>query len=257
MTARTPHPRPPRSGPRLLDRLGLGTPEVRAWALYDVGNSAAVTSIVTAIFPIYFARVAAADLPPTLATQRYALATTLGLAIVAGLAPLLGSLADVRPVKKLLLGAFAAAGATAVGALFFVGRGDWLRASSSRQRSSSCSMSVSTGASSSTTRSCPTSPGARTCTGSPPPATPWGIWAAESSSRLSSPGSPTRRSSGSRRVRPPPLRRRRSRPGSPSPPWHSGGSSSRCHSWRAPASRRSRQPGHPLAVRSGGSPSPW
>jgi UMF1 family MFS transporter len=63
----------------LLERLGLHRPELRAWALYDVANSAAVTSVITAIFPIYFARVAAADLAPAVATQRYALATTAGL----------------------------------------------------------------------------------------------------------------------------------------------------------------------------------
>jgi UMF1 family MFS transporter len=112
----------------LLERLGLGRPELRAWALYDVANSAAVTSVLTALLPIYFARVAAADLPPAEATQRFALATTIGLAAVALLAPLLGTIADVRPVKKRLLGAFAALGAAATALLFLVGRGDWLLA---------------------------------------------------------------------------------------------------------------------------------
>ena len=87
----------------LLGRLGLDRPELRAWALYDVANSAAVTSVLTAILPIYFARVAAAELPPAVATQRFALATTVGLAVVAVLAPVLGTLADVRPVKKRML----------------------------------------------------------------------------------------------------------------------------------------------------------
>jgi UMF1 family MFS transporter len=113
---------------RLLERLGLGRPALRAWALYDVANSAAVTSVLTALLPIYFARVAAADLAPAVATQRFALATTAGLAIVAVLAPVLGTLADVRPVKKRLLGAFVGIGATATAFLFFVGRGDWLLA---------------------------------------------------------------------------------------------------------------------------------
>lgn len=111
-----------------LERLGLGRPELRAWALYDVANSAAVTSVVTAILPIYFARVAAADLPPAVATQRFALATAIGLAIVAVLAPVLGTCADVRPVKKRLLAAFAVLGASATALLFGVGRGDWVLA---------------------------------------------------------------------------------------------------------------------------------
>jgi UMF1 family MFS transporter len=116
----------PQARPGFLERLCLHRPELRAWALYDVANSAAVTSVVTAIFPIYFARVAAAGLPPAVATQRYALATTVGLVCVAALAPVLGTLADVRPVKKALLGGFAALGAAATAALALVGHGDWL-----------------------------------------------------------------------------------------------------------------------------------
>jgi len=114
--------------PGLLARLGLGRPELRAWALYDCGNSAAVTSVLTAILPIYFARVAAADLAPAQATQRFALATTAGLAVVALLAPVLGALADLRPMKIRLLAAFAALGAVGCAALFLVERGDWLLA---------------------------------------------------------------------------------------------------------------------------------
>jgi UMF1 family MFS transporter len=87
-----------------------------------------VTSVITAILPIYFARVAAADLAPATATQRYALATTIGLVCVAVLAPVLGSLADVRPLKKRLLGAFAALGAAGTAGLYFVGQGDWVLA---------------------------------------------------------------------------------------------------------------------------------
>lgn len=116
------------STPSWLDRLGLGRPEVRAWALYDVANSAAVTSIVTAIFPIYFASVAAADLPKERATQVLAVANTVSLALVAALAPALGSLVDVRPWKKRLLGGFAVLGAAAVAMMFFIERGDWLLA---------------------------------------------------------------------------------------------------------------------------------
>jgi UMF1 family MFS transporter len=114
--------------PRLLEKLGLGRPELRAWALYDVANSAAVTSVLTALLPIYFARVAASELAPAVATQRFALATTVGLAVVALLAPVLGTLADVRAAKKRLLGAFAGLGASATALLFFVGPGDWLLA---------------------------------------------------------------------------------------------------------------------------------
>src|SRR5690606_884599 len=56
-------------------RLGLGTPEVRAWALYDWANSAFITTIVAAIFPIYYNSVAAAGLAPDVSAFRFSIAT--------------------------------------------------------------------------------------------------------------------------------------------------------------------------------------
>jgi MFS transporter, UMF1 family len=110
----------------ILERLALHRPELRAWAMYDWANSAFVTTVVTAVFPIYFSSVAAADLPPAVATARYALATTCALVLVALASPLLGAVADVTPVKKRLLGAFLVLGVTATALLWLVGRGDWL-----------------------------------------------------------------------------------------------------------------------------------
>src|SRR4051794_30038183 len=75
---------------RLLEALGLQRPELRAWALYDWANSAMMTTIIAAVFPIYFSDVAGADLRPEVATQRFALASTLGMAIIAVLSPVLG-----------------------------------------------------------------------------------------------------------------------------------------------------------------------
>lgn len=111
---------------RLLHRLGLGTREARAWALYDWANSAMVTTIITAVYPIYFGQVAGATLPAGEATVRFGLATTVALAVVAVLAPLLGAVADSAPLKKPLLLAFAALGVLSTAGLFFVGHGDWL-----------------------------------------------------------------------------------------------------------------------------------
>ena len=110
----------------LLDRLGLGRRELRAWAMYDWANSAFWTTIVAAIFPIYFQKVAAAGLVAAVATSRFAWATTLSIMIVAIVAPLLGSLADRAPLKKPLLAVFLAIGAVATAAMFFIARGDWL-----------------------------------------------------------------------------------------------------------------------------------
>jgi UMF1 family MFS transporter len=97
----------------------------RAWILYDWANSAFVTTIVTAVYPVYFQEVAAAGLPRVRATTLYAGATTVALVVVAVLGPILGSIADERAAKKRLLGVFTGLGALSSIALAAVGKGDW------------------------------------------------------------------------------------------------------------------------------------
>jgi UMF1 family MFS transporter len=97
--------------------------------MYDWANSAFVTTIMTAVFPIYYSSVAGATLAPEAATFRYGVATTLGLIVIALAAPLLGAIADLVPVKKRMLGTFLALGVTATASMYFVQRGDWLLAS--------------------------------------------------------------------------------------------------------------------------------
>lgn len=116
------------SRPGLLDQLGLHRRELRAWAMYDWANSAFQTTIIAAVFPIYFQRVAAADLPGAVATERFAWATTIAILIVAIVAPVLGALADYAGCKKKFLAGFLVMGLAATGAMFFIGRGDWLLA---------------------------------------------------------------------------------------------------------------------------------
>jgi MFS transporter, UMF1 family len=110
---------------RLLATLGLGRRDLWAWAMYDWANSAFQTTIIAAIFPIYFQKVAAADVAGPLATARFAWATTISIVIVAVVAPLLGAIADYAAVKKRFLAVFLAIGATATAAMYFIGRGDW------------------------------------------------------------------------------------------------------------------------------------
>ncbi|MPZ19013.1 MAG: MFS transporter [Luteitalea sp.] len=114
--------------PSFLERVALHRPELRAWALYDWANSAFMTTVVAAIFPIYFSTVAAADLPATTATFRFGIATTLALAAVAVMAPVLGAIADYSAAKKRFLVAFQTLGVLATAAMWFIGRGDWLLA---------------------------------------------------------------------------------------------------------------------------------
>jgi len=110
----------------LLERIGLGRRDLRAWAMYDWANSAFWTTIVAAIFPIYFQKVAAAGLPSAVATSRFAWGTTLSILVMAVIAPVLGSVADRAPIKKKLLAVFVGIGAAATGAMFFIHRGEWL-----------------------------------------------------------------------------------------------------------------------------------
>ena len=110
----------------LMERLGLGRRDLRAWAMYDWANSAVQTTIIAAIFPIYFQKVASAGTPGPVATSRFAWATTIAILIVAVIAPLLGAVADYAAVKKRLLAVFLAIGACAAAAMFFITRGDWL-----------------------------------------------------------------------------------------------------------------------------------
>ena len=108
-----------------LSRLGLHRPELRAWAWYDWANSAFMTTVVAAVFPIYYAKVAADGLGDATAMFRFGIATTIALAATAVLAPILGALADATGGKKRLLAAFAGIGIAATAGLALVGRGDW------------------------------------------------------------------------------------------------------------------------------------
>lgn len=113
----------------ILNALGLHRPELRAWAMYDFGISAMQTTITTAVFPIFFVKVAAADLPGTGGAQWWANANTIGAVMIAILAPILGALADFKAAKKKFLIGFLLLGVSATAAMFFISRGQVLYAS--------------------------------------------------------------------------------------------------------------------------------
>ena len=112
-----------------LEKLGLGRPELRAWAMYDWANSAMACTIVTAVFPVYYGSVACAGMTRERATQWFSLWTTVAMVIIAVISPLLGTIADFNGQKKRMLGGFVALGVTSVAAMFFIYQGDWLLAS--------------------------------------------------------------------------------------------------------------------------------
>jgi len=108
-----------------LERGCLHRPEARAWALYDWANSAMVTVVITAVYPIYYQSVAAQGVDPDRAQAFYFYATAASLALVALLAVPLGSLGDRRAWRKPLLGVAAGIGMLSTALLYFVGEGDW------------------------------------------------------------------------------------------------------------------------------------
>ena len=114
---------------RILSKVGLVTPEQRAWAWYDCANSAYFTTIVTAVFPAFYATYAADGLEPAQATARFGAITTISVAFIAFGSPILGAIADFTGVKKKLLVVFMMIGVTAAAAMVLIERGDWMLAS--------------------------------------------------------------------------------------------------------------------------------
>jgi UMF1 family MFS transporter len=110
----------------LLENIGLGRPELRAWAMYDWANSAYQTTVIAAVFPIYYIRVAAAGVEEADALARLAWASAIAICIVALVAPLLGAIADYAAVKKRLLGVFMGIGVASCFAMFWITEGEWM-----------------------------------------------------------------------------------------------------------------------------------
>jgi UMF1 family MFS transporter len=115
--------------PSLLARLGLDRPELRAWAMFDWATSAVPTTVMVAVFPIYFVKVAGAGLAESGATQRLATINSIALVIIALLSPVLGAVSDYSAAKKRFTAGFMLLGAAATAALWTVHTGDLQRAS--------------------------------------------------------------------------------------------------------------------------------
>lgn len=102
---------------------------IRAWTMYDWGNSAFATTIMAAVLPVYYSTVAGANLPKNIATAYWGYTTAFAALIAALISPVLGAVADFRGSKKKFLTAFMVIGVTATALLYFVRTGDYLLAS--------------------------------------------------------------------------------------------------------------------------------
>jgi UMF1 family MFS transporter len=113
----------------VFSRKSSDSKAVNAWCMYDWANSAFATTILAAVFPIYYGRVAGADLPGNQATVYYGYTASLALLMVALTAPILGAIADHSRSKKKFLLAFAALGIVFTASMVTVKTGDWAAAS--------------------------------------------------------------------------------------------------------------------------------
>jgi UMF1 family MFS transporter len=110
----------------VLRKLGLETRAQRAWALYDVANSAWMTTTMTAIFPVLFVGLATgAGLADPQARSYLAFATSISTILVGLLGPLMGAIADLRGSKKAFLAAFVGLGVVCSFALYFSSAERW------------------------------------------------------------------------------------------------------------------------------------
>lgn len=106
-----------------LESLGLHRPELRAWATYEMAFGALAT-INTAVFPIYFVKVAGAEVGGNEATATLALVSSVALGIAALVAPVLGAFADQAPIKKRGLALAMLLGVAACVGMWWIERGD-------------------------------------------------------------------------------------------------------------------------------------
>ena len=102
------------------------TKQAKSWAMYDWANSAFYVVIITALYPVYFSKVAGVDLPGNQPTVYWGYATSISMLISVCIIPVLGAIADYSAAKKKFLFFCMLTGTFATAFLFFVKSGNWL-----------------------------------------------------------------------------------------------------------------------------------
>ena len=98
---------------------------IRAWTMYDWGNSAFATTIMAAILPNYFGTYIATEQSLTL----WGYTVAIGSLFAALISPVLGAIADFRASKKKFMAFFVALGVVSTALMFFIAQpADWLLA---------------------------------------------------------------------------------------------------------------------------------
>jgi UMF1 family MFS transporter len=100
-----------------------------SWCMYDWANSAFATTIMAAVLPTFYSKVAGADLKPNIASAYWGYTVSIAMITGAILAPILGAIADHTGARKRFMGFFAITGSIAAALLVLVSTGDWMLAS--------------------------------------------------------------------------------------------------------------------------------
>ncbi len=98
------------------------------WVLYDWGNSAFATTVLSGFFPIFFKQYWSAGVDATISSARLGFTNSAAGLFVAILAPILGAIADRGTFKKNFLCMFTILGVITTAMLYWVGQGDWQNA---------------------------------------------------------------------------------------------------------------------------------
>jgi UMF1 family MFS transporter len=98
---------------------------VWGWAMYDWANSAYVTTVMSAFFPIFFKGYWSHGADVNMSTAQLGFANSIASLLVALMAPILGAMADKGSAKKKFLIFFAYLGVLMAAGLFLVQKGQW------------------------------------------------------------------------------------------------------------------------------------
>lgn len=99
-----------------------------AWAFYDWANSAVVTLIIAAVFPVFYNSIAEKSLGDN-AASAFSFTISIGLLISAMVGPVLGTLADITGKRKRFLIIATIIGALCAVLMFTIQDGGWVWAS--------------------------------------------------------------------------------------------------------------------------------
>lgn len=102
--------------------------EQKSWILYDVGNSAYILIVTTALMPVFYKGYAASGVPDSESTAQWGFANGAASLVLALAAPILGALSDYNGNKLRFLKFFILTGTLSTLLLTLTTEGAWLAA---------------------------------------------------------------------------------------------------------------------------------